>query len=737
MMPKRKRRVRGRKQSAHTLVSGFARVHFGDIYYSSVFDGKQVDDLAEEGEIPPIYKDVEPLCDEVRPELPQYPDGEDHEGYSTERERKALRCYSHYRSGEKSILGYDSTKQVNQFDVAAMLKEMQDIRCQLDNNQLTLHNMHASLIKQPKVSVHEVFHDSRQSLVEVNHQVEGQGIRAHDAVTLILDLLSQLFRLVLANFIAALANNTKTVDSDRSLRVSTVYPEQYTLTSFFNNSIYITSIRTCRRGLRHTLHLNFAASPRNWYSVLVEVKVESQARFHQALLPASCSTITSSHLKLPEAYADTLRKLLSILHLCKSRSQVYLSVSEDRSGKVFAAPNSISFSETCNDLLLAEEASIVHLVKSASCPVFVSSEVTTKAYVFRILFRAHVREQDLMEYKVPVSLTGSAPGELGLLDFYDEIRHLSELKDCHRVARILGVVLDDQRTSIRSYLYESLYVCSLISFLSWGYDEGFLVDWCIRENWAKQIAQAVDEVRRHGIIVGAIHVASVALREDGSVVLHSIHHRQRMREASAATHDLKKTKSENDEAVWELANARAVTDLGNTFYQLATHVRKEHCTCGRMGCLRTNSIQIPGHKILPSAGPPTPAYFREVVDRCRHAENCLKPTIEEVRNIFEENCKHEPDKTELLRFMRRFRGLEIERMGRLWTTCNWCGKAMFDKYYHCFVCNFGDFDLCLDCKARGCHCDDPEHKLSRRDQRNGKIIDLGFGSSWSSAYSST
>jgi next-to-BRCA1 protein 1 len=54
--------------------------------------------------------------------------------------------------------------------------------------------------------------------------------------------------------------------------------------------------------------------------------------------------------------------------------------------------------------------------------------------------------------------------------------------------------------------------------------------------------------------------------------------------------------------------------------------------------------------------------------------------------------------------------------------CNQCNKNMLDEHYHCNSCENGDYDLCIECMAKGKHCLDENHWLIKRLLRDGKVV---------------
>ncbi|KAI5805867.1 hypothetical protein EDC01DRAFT_640614 [Geopyxis carbonaria] len=53
--------------------------------------------------------------------------------------------------------------------------------------------------------------------------------------------------------------------------------------------------------------------------------------------------------------------------------------------------------------------------------------------------------------------------------------------------------------------------------------------------------------------------------------------------------------------------------------------------------------------------------------------------------------------------------------------CNSCNNNIKGTYYHCSVCQEGDFDLCKICVGNNVHCHDTKHWLSKRDLISGKV----------------
>jgi len=65
-------------------------------------------------------------------------------------------------------------------------------------------------------------------------------------------------------------------------------------------------------------------------------------------------------------------------------------------------------------------------------------------------------------------------------------------------------------------------------------------------------------------------------------------------------------------------------------------------------------------------------------------------------------------------------------------TPRWCDICILgilekDTYYHCSVCNNGDFDICKECFAMKAHCLDKSHTMSRNDSTEYLSLSTAWG----------
>jgi hypothetical protein len=65
-------------------------------------------------------------------------------------------------------------------------------------------------------------------------------------------------------------------------------------------------------------------------------------------------------------------------------------------------------------------------------------------------------------------------------------------------------------------------------------------------------------------------------------------------------------------------------------------------------------------------------------------------------------------------------------------TSRWCDVCLLgilkeDVYYHCSICNDGDFDICKECFAMKAHCLDKSHTISRNDSTEYLSLSTAWG----------
>lgn len=153
--------------------------------------------------------------------------------------------------------------------------------------------------------------------------------------------------------------------------------------------------------------------------------------------------------------------------------------------------------------------------------MYVESDVITYSRINSTSYRVYVDSQACVESKV-LFASSKKQGNNTFRDYLDEIKHLISLRRCANVSSFRGIVLDDSRRRLRSYLKELPMLTSVECLLGLADSRSKTIPWFIRELWARQLIQAIIEIHSQALIAGVFNLNSVGIRADGTAVLHRL-----------------------------------------------------------------------------------------------------------------------------------------------------------------------------------------------------------------------
>jgi hypothetical protein len=335
-----------------------------------------------------------------------------------------------------------------------------------------------------------------------------------------------------------------------------------------------------------------------------------------------------------------------------------------------------------------------------------------------------VGSRSYVEYKLPFAGAG-LPGDDGVGEFFNDIKLLHSLRDCSGVARFAGVVLDDARKHLKSYLCEwpALGTIARIFNLAEARGERFL--WEIREAWAKQIIAAMSDVHAHGVVVGYLRLSFIAIRADGSAVLIApkTSGRCTLNLYGYLAPELRSQRC-NAPSPRKMNFRTDVFNLGLVLWLLAEHKNAGlSCFyCSRNACTsvpryscneeHNNPIELP-----PCSSTDVPKYMDVVISYCRRHDPTARLPARQLLQYFPEKS-HPSQMADLAIKYAETEGADDDILIR----CDECGTLTTELHYHCNTCKLGDFDLCSKCVSQGIHCFVPEHRLTKRIWNNGSIV---------------
>ena len=320
------------------------------------------------------------------------------------------------------------------------------------------------------------------------------------------------------------------------------------------------------------------------------------------------------------------------------------------------------------------------------------------------------------------------------------IRVLHFMNGSPGIAKLIGIVTDNSRRYLKSYLIE--LPKARWNILQMAADPS--VSWERREQWAAQLIRGISRLHAHSFVVGGLHIWNVPVINDtASVQLWSFKERFATGRVIGAYYppeflyhrDMPKTVEEADCPY--VTSKTDIFHLGMILWLLAENKAETHASpvCRRMGCDgRRNNGRNDGNLCnlshaepiaLPSLPRSIPKYFRDIVDACRREDPSTRPAAREILGMFpssdedspyHQNHHHQQGHGQLQPLPQQNHMPDIDtiadslRVGMI--TCSVCWKRPLAlPIYHCNSCDHGDFDLCETCYDCGLHCDDDDHNL--------------------------
>ena len=314
-------------------------------------------------------------------------------------------------------------------------------------------------------------------------------------------------------------------------------------------------------------------------------------------------------------------------------------------------------------------------------------------------------------------------------------------------ARLIGIVTDNSRRHLKSYLIE-------LPKARWNMlrmAENPSVSWERREQWAAQLVRGISRIHAHSFVVGGLHIWNVpVIDETGSVQFWSFKKRFVTGRAVGAYYppeflyvrDMPPTVGEAD--CPHVTSKTDIFHLGLMLWLLAEIKAETHASpvCRRMGCnVRESEGNHNGNlcdlsHAEPIALPPLPGsipkYFRDIVDACRREDPSTRPAAREILGMFpslDESFPHHQQQGNGQRqsLPQQNRTADIENLADSVrfrkVACNYCHKRPLAlPFYHCNSCRYADFDLCQSCYDCGMHCYDDEHMLVEMGRIGSRIV---------------
>ena len=160
----------------------------------------------------------------------------------------------------------------------------------------------------------------------------------------------------------------------------------------------------------------------------------------------------------------------------------------------------VHVTEDVNEILVYPD---IRDVLSLDCPFYTNSAVE---------FLSHLAG---FTYSVKVGSTKYCRKDLegfdSVTDFLRQVRYTYELQAFPGTVRLSGIMLDDDKHTVRGFLTELLEQGTLMDIL---YDFKGRISWTRRMKWAYQIIKALRDIHLHNIICGSLTLSAIGINAD-------------------------------------------------------------------------------------------------------------------------------------------------------------------------------------------------------------------------------
>ncbi|KAI9788922.1 MAG: hypothetical protein M1816_006487 [Peltula sp. TS41687] len=298
------------------------------------------------------------------------------------------------------------------------------------------------------------------------------------------------------------------------------YPEQYTSDGSISEQVFAVAMLATDDQHTFRYFLHYAETARHWKRVVVFAAFHGECQQTDALRVASSHNhMWGAPEALPVAVHRLLRTILPFIEFYSTITRIGFDLKMGDNGQITARSPRLEVIEDESEMSVSDEREFLRYVDSVCSKQYVESDVITYSRINATSYKVYVDSQACCERKV-LFARGRAQGRNAFLDYLEEIKHRISLRGCASVSEFRGIVLDDTRRHLRSYLLELPMFSSLGQLLALANSRSTTIPWPIRELWARQLIQAIIEIHSQGLIAGVFNIHSMGIRADGTAVFH-------------------------------------------------------------------------------------------------------------------------------------------------------------------------------------------------------------------------
>ena len=207
----------------------------------------------------------------------------------------------------------------------------------------------------------------------------------------------------------------------------------------------------------HSLHkyLFYVEIPRQRRRVTVSAEIHCLSH-HSALSGMRFPFIFhGTHKSLPGDLQQQLESVLRQSKMFETVTNIALSTTEDNFG-LMADQSKVGITEDLTETTVWDHATMLCDMRDMRWPVFLQSQVAVRSRHTVSSYLVQIHSQLCFEQKLAVA-GARLPGNNAdvVRDFFNEIRPLRSIRGCSGIIKLAGIVLDDARKHLMSYLYKA------------------------------------------------------------------------------------------------------------------------------------------------------------------------------------------------------------------------------------------------------------------------------------------
>ena len=511
------------------------------------------------------------------------------------------------------------------------------------------------------------------------------------------------------------------------------FPETYTTDSRLPTSCLVVlgayEQSICADYKTNVYRVFYWKSPRQWRRLMISLNVSRASKYWTAtkeapedgktgLIPAFKAT------SWPYSLVKLVQTTLSHADELDDDAKICLSLS---SANVISRQNQPSI---LDETLMARRSSSPSLdalsfLHDLGCPWYVEDQVIQIEMLCPSnCFASWIN--GLLVYEI--RFTSAIPS----VDLLYNIHVLHCMNGAPGFPELVGIVVDYTERVLKSYLIKLPKSNGHLTSILGRHD----ITWERRQKWAYQIVRGLSQLHAKGFVVGGLTARSVpvVIESTDSILFPFFKKKVVTGRKVGNYYPPELLYCWSLPATMDLIDCPLMTSkvdifhLGFLLWLLAENQHQSFASpvCLRKGCsLGNKSTCDLSHTepvALPRLSEHIPEYFRSIVDVCRAVNPRDRPAARDIVKLFPQ--VHEPKSTPPKPTEPSSEESSLLMKGpSSGINCDYCLAANLQPpFFHCNICEHGDFDICQKCYDSGKHCLVNDHLLAEWKKTGNQVI---------------